>query len=258
MSVLPDEDAPPPAAESAPVPQPRVTRLRAAGEVLLCSEFPTQFAIGALLGRAGISPLEPSGALSERFLYLVSGIDTIVLLALIWLLMRLSGERARHVFFRRGTPAREVMVGFALVPLVFSLVVSLQLTINAAAPSLRNVPDNPFESMIQSPLQVVSFVVLVLVAGGVREELQRAFLLHRFDQALGGAWFGVVATSAAFGLGHVVQGWDAVVITAALGALWGVLYVARRNAIPGIVSHALFNAGQVLLAVTTLDGGIPA
>ena len=94
--------------------------------------------------------------------------------------------------------------------------------------------------------------MLVLVAGGVREELQRAFLLHRFDQHLGGARVGVVVTSLAFGLGHTLQGWDAAVVTGLLGAFWGVIYVWRRNVIPTIVSHALFNVGEVLLAITAL------
>ena len=64
-----------------------------------------------------------------------------------------------------------------------------------------------------SPLQVAAFVALVLIAGGVREELQRAFLLHRFEQSLGGPVIGVVVTSVAFGLGHTLQGWDAAVVT---------------------------------------------
>jgi membrane protease YdiL (CAAX protease family) len=116
------------------------------------------------------------------------------------------------------------------------------------------VPENPFQAMLGSPWRVASFVALVLVAGGVREELQRAFLLHRFDQALGGARLGVVITSLAFGLGHAVQGWDAMLVTGLLGAIWGALYVWRRNVIPGMVSHALFNVIQVLMAFMVSSG----
>jgi membrane protease YdiL (CAAX protease family) len=258
--VLPDDTVSPvPLPESAatPNPQPRMTSLRAAVEVLLCSEFPTQFAIGALLGRVGIAPLDGSGRLSERFVYLVSGIDTIVLLALIALLMRLSGDRAREVFLGRGRPARELAVGLFLVPVVFGVVLLLQFLIYQVAPFLRNVPENPFQSMLGSPLRVAAFVVLVLVAGGIREELQRAFLLHRFDQALGGARIGVIVTSLAFGLGHAVQGWDAVLLTAVLGAIWGTVYVWRRNVMATMVSHALFNAAQVMMAFAAGAGSTP-
>lgn len=256
--MLPDNETvtaaetPPPAATLA---SPRMSPLRAAVEVVLCSEFPTQFAIGALLAAAGITPLDDTGRLSETFVYLVSSIDTVVLLALIYALMHLSGDRARDVFLGRSHPARELSVGVLLVPVVLGIVLLLQAAIYLLAPSLRNVPENPFQTMLGSPWLVAAFVTLVLVAGGVREELQRAFLLHRFDQALGGARLGVVVTSVAFGLGHAIQGTDAMIVTAVLGAIWGTVYVWRRNVLPTVVSHALFNAAQVMLAFATGASG---
>ena len=42
---------------------------------------------------------------------------------------------------------------------------------------------------------LAGFVLLVMIAGGVREELQRAFLLHRFEQRLGGGSIGLALTS---------------------------------------------------------------
>ncbi len=91
--------------------------------------------------------------------------------------------------------------------------------------------------------------MLVIVAGGIREELQRAFLLHRFEQHLGGARVGVVVLSTAFGLGHYVQGWDAVVTTGVLGAFWAVLFLDRRSSIAPVVSHAGFNSLEILRVV---------
>lgn len=220
---------------------------RAVLEVLVCSDFPTQFAIGALLARVGVAPMDDAGNLSLRFVYLISAIDTVALLALILLLLRLSGDRPRDVFLGDGEPRRELAVGLALVPVAFALVMALQIVIHFGAPFLRTVPENPFQSMLGSPMRAAAFVLLVIVAGGVREELQRAFLLHRFEQSLGGGRMGLIVTSAAFGLGHVVQGWDAVVVTATLGALWASVYLWRRSVIATIVSHACFNAGEVLL-----------
>ena len=56
----------------------------------------------------------------------------------------------------------------------------------------------------------------------------------------------MVVLSIGFGLGHWVQGWDAVVTTGLLGAFWAVLYVRRRSTVAPIVSHAGFNAVEVL------------
>ena len=88
----------------------------------------------------------------------------------------------------------------------------------------------------------------MIVAGGVREELQRAFLLHRFRDDLGQPWLGVVITSVSFGMGHTLQGLDAAVITGALGAAWGIIYLTRGSALASMVSHSLFNSAELLRA----------
>src|SRR5438093_7657624 len=84
----------------------------------------------------------------------------------------------------------------------------------------------------------IFFALVVLVAGGVREEIQRAFLLHRFEEWLGGGTVGVIVTSAAFGAGHALQGGDAVVATGLLGAFWGAVYLRRRSAVAPVVSQS--------------------
>ena len=49
----------------------------------------------------------------------------------------------------------------------------------------------------------------------------------------------------AFGIGHTLQGLDAAVITGALGAFWGVMYLTRGSALGPIISHSLFNSGEL-------------
>jgi membrane protease YdiL (CAAX protease family) len=136
--------------------------------------------------------------------------------------------------------------GALLIPVVFLMVVVLLNVLSAVAPWLHNVPINPLERLAGTPDEAAMFAVVAIVAGGVREELQRAFLLRRFEQHLGGAGVGVVVLSIAFGLGHIVQGWDAVITTGLLGAFWAVLYIRRRSTVAPLVSHAGFNALEVM------------
>jgi membrane protease YdiL (CAAX protease family) len=96
---------------------------------------------------------------------------------------------------------------------------------------------------------------VVLIAGGVREEIQRAFLLHRFEGWLGGGMFGVIVTSVAFGAGHLLQGYDAAIVTGMLGALWGVVYLRRRSAVAPMVSHAGFDLLQIVQFALTRTPG---
>ena len=107
------------------------------------------------------------------------------------------------------------------------------------------------EGLLDSQTGLLAFLFVVIVAGGLREELQRAFLLHRFRTDLGSAGIGLLVTSTAFGLGHTLQGWDAAIVTGVLGATWGAIYLARRSAIAPIVSHSLFNSGELLRAFFT-------
>ena len=87
---------------------------------------------------------------------------------------------------------------------------------------------------------------VVVIAGGVREELQRAFVLHRFDRHLGGGAVGLLAFSILFGLGHLEQGRDVALATAALGALWGAIYLRRRSAVAPGIAHAGFNLSEIV------------
>jgi membrane protease YdiL (CAAX protease family) len=171
--------------------------------------------------------------------------DTVLLIGLMVMLTRAHGESAAALWLGDRSRAREAFVGLLLIPVVFLLVVVLLNVLRAAAPWLHNVETNPLEQLAATPGQAAVFAVVAILAGGLREELQRAFLLRRFERYLGGATVGVIVLSVGFGLGHVVQGWDAVVTTGALGAFWAMLYLRRRSAIAPLVSHAGFNSLEV-------------
>lgn len=215
-------------------------------EILLCSGYPTQILIGQALISAGLSPTHPDGSLSSTFVFALSLADTAVLLSLILVFLRMRNERPATVFFGDRPASAEVTAGFLSVPLVLSAVIALTVAIRRFAPSLHNVPDNPLEGLIGSGASVWMFLLVVIVAGGVREELQRAFLLHRFRSDLRMPWLGLAITSMAFGLGHTLQGLDAAIITGTLGAIWGAMYLSRRSALAPMVSHSLFNSGELL------------
>lgn len=220
----------------------------------MCSGYPTQIAIAATLGAFGITPQDSKG-LSPTFVFAVTAIDTVLLLGLVFLFLRASGDSARLVLLGQRSLFREAMFGLKIVPLVFLIVLAAQLIVRAVAPFLRNVENNPFAAFLATPWLLAALILLVLVGGGVREEVQRGFLLHRFGQRLGGAWVGVAVTSLSFGLGHTLQGWDAALITGGLGALWGAIYVVRRSVVGTVTSHAVFNVAQIAVGYAALNRG---
>jgi uncharacterized protein len=146
----------------------------------------------------------------------------------------------------RGRRCARRAVGVALIPAVFFAVVLIFAVILLVAPELRNVPRNPLQDLLTNPRDAAIFAVVVMVAGGVREEIQRAFILHRFGQYLGGMPVGLVLHSVIFGLGHIDQGYDAAIATGALGLIWGSIFIARRSVVAPVVSHAGFNLLQLV------------
>jgi membrane protease YdiL (CAAX protease family) len=219
---------------------------KAVFEVVAASGFPTQLALGALLMAAGLRPFGADGQLSMSYLAVLMPADTCLVLALVVWRIRAGGERVRDVMIGARSWRREAWLGAGLIPPVLGGVVIVMLVLRTAWPALHNVDANPFQALIRSPLDALLVGVLVVVTGGVKEEVQRAFVLHRFDQHLGGARLGLVLYSLVFGSGHIIQGYDVAIVTALLGLVWGTIFLWRRSAVAPSISHAGFNAAQVL------------
>ena len=236
---------------AAPAPQPPGPgRTAALVEVALCSGFPTQLAVAAGLVVVGITPgAGGAGALSLSYVVALSLTDTVLLIALITYCLRRHGEQPTAVFLGTRPRLREVRLGLLLVPAAVVLATATLGMLHTFWPWISNVPENPIEALIRSPRDALILLAVAVVAGGIREEVQRAFILRRFEQRLGGGWVGLVVFSTAFGLGHYIQGWDAAIVTAMLGALWGALFLLRRSVVAPMVSHAGFNATEILLAL---------
>ena len=240
------EAAPP--VELEPIRQQLTTwqqRLLALLEVLLCSSLPTQVLIASILAMIGIAP-RIGDQLSLTFVFALSLTDTVVLIALMVALTRAHGDSPWLLWRGRPPLAGEILVGLMLVPVAVLIVAFLIGIIRTFVPGLHNVVENPLEALATgSAGGAAMFAVVAIVAGGIREELQRAFLLRRFERHLGGETVGVIVLSIAFGLGHALQGWDAAIATGMLGAFWAILYLRRRSSVAPIISHAGFNSIEV-------------
>jgi membrane protease YdiL (CAAX protease family) len=212
-------------------------------EVCLCSGVPTQILVGGLLALAGLTG-GAEGQLTLKLVIYATGLDTVLLVGLVLSLLVLGGESPRHVLLGTRPIGGEVLRGFGLLPWVFLLLVVTALTLSRLAPNLFT--PNPFATLATTRTDFVLFGAVVMIAGGVREEIQRAFILHRCEQRLGGALVGVIGFGILFGVLHYVQGIPAMIITGLLGTLWSVVYLARRSIVAPMVSHASFNLIEVI------------
>lgn len=242
-----------PVVPAAAMPRLPLPRWLAALQVFAVCGIPTQtlvflglLAAGRAMGKDGSTLTIDPANISLEFFAMSTLFDTAVMALLIKLFLMLSGESSADVFLGKRPVAAEVVRGVALIPIMLLFAVGLILLARLLVPSLHNVPTNPLEAYMDSPLRAGIFIVVVMLGGGVREELQRAFILHRFEQRLGGIWLGLAVWSVAFGLFHIPQGYDAAITVGLLGFAWGWLYIRLRSVVAAMVSHAGFNGLQVL------------
>jgi membrane protease YdiL (CAAX protease family) len=236
------------------VPLPRWVAVIEA--VLVCG-IPTQLVVAAVLVLGTHMPLVDSkGGISLQFFTTLSLIDTALVMFLIRGFLWFSREDPHDIFIGVRPVRGEVLRALALVPVVFAVVTGIVLALRTIAPWMHTVEKNPLEAFMQTPMEAAIFLFVAVLAGGVREEIQRAFILHRFRQRLGGVRLGLILFSVTFGLLHLDQGVDVALAIGCLGLLWGVLYVKRRSVVLPMVNHASFNALQVLQGtlVRTLGG----
>lgn len=255
---VPAPEVPVPAGTAVPVP----TRVRpipswvAIVQIIAVSGLPTGLLVATVVMFAtNMMPFDDKG-LTLEFMATVTLLDTALIALLIRVFLELGGEDSGSVFVGRRPVWGELWRGLALVPVSFAGVTVLVLVLRLVAPWLHNVKASPLEQYMHNPLDAAIFMVVVVLGGGLREELQRAFVLHRFDQALGGLRLGLALSSIVFGLLHVTQGVDVAMAIGLLGLFWGWLYMRRRSAIMSIANHAGFDALQVLQGVLarTLGG----
>ena len=219
-------------------------------QVIICSGFPTQFALVLILNGLGMNATSSDGQLSFGYVVTLSLVDALLLVGLIKYFLHAHGQSMRSLIVGQKPILNHIGLGLILTPLLVVFAIGGLLLIRTYVPSLSNTSNNPLEAMINTPLRAILFGLVVVIAGGFREELQRAFILRRFEQHLGGGWLGLILFSILFGLGHRLQGWDAVIMTGMLGAFWGLLYLSRGNAVTSMVSHAGFNLLEVILAIS--------
>lgn len=229
-------------------PQPAgrmLERAAAAFEVVLCSGFPTQLALVAALSAAGMHSRTATGALSAPFVFALTLLDTVFVVGLVIFFLRMRGETVRGELFASRQPAKDMAIGLGLIPMSWLLIVAVLVALRHLAPALHNVHHNPLADFVKTRAETIIFSFVVLVAGGVREEIQRGFVLRRFEQSLGGGGIGLVAFSVVFALGHVEQGHDVAVATGVLGLFWGAVFLVRRSILGPMIGHAGFNLVEI-------------
>ncbi|MBN1571067.1 MAG: CPBP family intramembrane metalloprotease [Acidobacteria bacterium] len=221
-----------------------IDRVQAVFEVLLISGVISSLLAGlilyAFLGKAPVDPLK-NAVLFSIFILLESGIAFLFLATI----LKCHRETIFGLGLKHNRWKPHILIGLSLVPPLFLINAAVAVTFKLYFPKYYN-ELNPLTDLIHTPRQLILIIFSALIAGGIKEELQRAFILTRFREYLGGAGLGLVLWSIAFGVGHYVQGIQGVLIATIYGLIFGIVYILSRSLIAPIIAHSIYDTIALL------------
>ena len=191
-------------------------------------------------------------ALPSQFSELVLRVvrEKLIVSVAIFVLLRLGGERFESLGVRRQDWRTHLGMG---VVLGFAMFVGLNVAFSSVMNSL--IPSSAasaksLAAFFKPPANLLIWLPIGIVGGGVVEEFQRIFVLTRFEKWLGrpGLIVGVTLTSAMFGFGHLYQGLGIAISTAVSGLAFAFVYLRRRSALEPVAAHAFSDVLAVLAA----------
>ena len=205
------------------------------------------------------------------FLFLFMALETVITLALVLFLLRLGGGSLRKLGWVWAQPRPEVAVALVSVPFLFVSTFGVGIFFQALLPEYV-AESNPLLDLITDHSDLLLFLTSSIFVGGLKEEVQRAFVLDRFERYVGvsslslsaavlgwksppseqagkrvGLVLGLLLWSLFFAFGHHVQGIDNAAGAGVLGLLFGLLYIWRRNLVAPMLAHALYNVTTLMV-----------
>ena len=196
-----------------------------------------------------------SPPLPDHFSELVLRIarNKLIVFAAIYLLLRLQGEGFDALGISRVEWPKHLGMGLVIgLAMFIGLNVALDSVMNALIP--RPPASGPsVMTFFKNPANLLAWLPIGIFGGGIVEELQRIFIVTRFEKWLGrpGLIRGVVLSSAMFGFGHLYQGLGSAIATAVSGVVFSLTYLRRRSALEPITAHA-FSDVLAMLGATML------
>jgi uncharacterized protein len=124
-----------------------------------------------------------------------------------------------------------IAAGFWVIALVVLICTAVALHAGKPGQSVRFM-------LPQNHLEIILWILTSITAGICEEIIFRGYFQKQFSAWTGSIPAGVLLSAAAFGAGHIYQGWRSAILIAVYGLLFGILAEMRKNLRPGMMTHA--------------------
>jgi len=190
-----------------------------------------------LLRQALVAPSPGSVAEILPVVTVKAVLFTIVIAAL----MKAAGERFGDLGFRPPSLREAIRIG---VPLTLVLFVLTNAVLNTALSALLGGGSSrSIAHLFRDPSQAPLWVLTAVIGGGYAEELERAFVLTRFERLFGrtGLVVGLLMSTIVFGIGHLYQGPAGAISAGFTGLACAFTFLQRRRVMDAMLLHAAFD-----------------
>jgi membrane protease YdiL (CAAX protease family) len=192
-------------------------------------------------------------AAPEHFSTLVAEIAVrkAIVLGVILVLLRSGGESLRSLGFRPARSMPDIVRGAGYGAVVFVVLnVGLSSILGSLMPSDHAGVAGSLTAFFRDPAHLLVWIPVGVVAGGLVEEIERAFVLTRFERWAGrpGLYAGLAFGSAMFGVAHLYQSRSSAISAAVSGLAFGLVYLRRRSGLEAAACHAFADVLGVVVA----------
>jgi membrane protease YdiL (CAAX protease family) len=172
-------------------------------------------------------------------------VDTAITFVILGAILKAHQESLASLGLHWENWKRNIAMGLVLVPLLFLINALVSIVFKILLPHYY-FEQNPLTDPIHTPQELALFIFSALLAGGIREEVQRAFIINRFRSYLGGAGVGLVLWSIAFGTLHSIQHAQGVVVATVFGFSFGLIYLVTGSLVAPIIAHGAYDSLALL------------
>lgn len=173
----------------------------------------------------------------------------IIVFTVLFLFLRLEGDSFGSLGFTTQNLLKQIGMALAFgagiwiaVHIIFQPIIKILL------------PEAPAQAgtdmtIFMKDLVSVGIWMPIIVIGTFVEELERIFMLTRFEKWLGknGIYIALILSSVAFGIGHLYQGLNTAIGTGLGGLLYGLVYLRKRSAWEAVLAHAFFDIISIII-----------
>lgn len=183
-----------------------------------------------------------------------------LVLGIAWILLRATGESFVTLGLKPEgyrSLGRGILFGIGVFVLVN---IVLNVAIRVALAVLKVPAGGGVSALFQHRSDWPYWLFAAVVGGGLTEEVERAFILTRFEGLLGrrAVGFAVALDVFMFGFAHLYQGLAGAILAGCAGLAFALIFLRRRRVWDSVVAHAVYDLIGIVIAFNLYASGVPS